>query len=122
MHPIFESSALGVLYFTHVPCMQITLWDVTPLGSSLSQWLFNGGAYYRVPTPHARIPHELGLSLLVTRVWLGNHLSSSIFTIEVPRPEASTPCLYVAPIRGNKETLSWPVVLSRGSSFGVPSC
>ena len=37
-----------------------------PSDSSLSQWLFNGGAYYRVPTPHARIPRELGLSLLVT--------------------------------------------------------
>jgi len=35
-------------------------------GSSLSQGPSNGGAYCRVPTPHAWIPSELGLSLLVT--------------------------------------------------------
>ena len=68
-----------------------------PYGSFLSQWLSNGGAYYRVPTPHARVPHDLGLSLLVTGVWLENHLTLSIFTVEVPRPEASMPCLCAAP-------------------------
>jgi len=34
-------------------------------GSFLSQWFSNGGAYCRVPTPHAQILRELGLSLLV---------------------------------------------------------
>jgi len=29
MHPFSESSALGVLCLPHVPCMQITLWDMT---------------------------------------------------------------------------------------------
>jgi len=47
----------------------------SPLGrdpheSSLSQWLFNGGAYYCAPTPHAWVPRDLGLSLLATGVWL----------------------------------------------------
>ena len=98
-----------------------------PPGSSLSHWLFNGGKYCRIPTPHARIPRELGLSLLVTRVWLENHLSLSTFIVEVPRPEASTLCLYAAPstvtlTREPKETLSCPAVLSRGPTFEVPSC
>jgi len=44
-------------------------------GSYLSQWFSNGGAYYRVPTPHAQIFRELGLSLLVLGVWLGNYIS-----------------------------------------------
>ena len=115
MHPTSESSALGVSRLTHVPCMQISLWDMT-LGSSLSQWFFNGGVSCRVLTPHARIPRELGLSLLVTGVWLKNHLSLSIFTVEVPRHEASMPCLCAAPFtvtptREHKETLSCLAVL-----------
>ena len=44
-------------------------------GSYLSQWFSIGGAYCRVPTPHAQILRELSLSLLVLGVWLGNHLS-----------------------------------------------
>jgi len=67
-----------------------------PYESSLSQWLFDGRAYYR-PTPHARIPRDLGLSLLLTGMWLENHLFRSIFTVGVPRPEACTPYLDVAP-------------------------
>ena len=95
-----------------------------PCGSSLSQWLSNDGAYYCVPTPHARVPCDLGLSLLVTGVWLENHISLSIFIVEVPRPEASMPCFGVAPstaalTREPKETPSFPAVLSRGPTFGV---
>ena len=30
-------------------------------------------------------------------MWLGNHLFRSIFTVGLPRPEASTPCLDAAP-------------------------
>jgi len=98
-----------------------------PYKWSLSQWLFNGGEYYRIPTPHAWIPRDLGLSLLVTGVWLENHLSLSIFTVEVPRPEDSTLCLGADPssatiIRESKETPSYPTVLSSGPTFGVPSC
>ena len=44
-------------------------------GSYRSQWFSNGGACYRIPTPHAQILCELGLSLLVLGVWFGNHLS-----------------------------------------------
>jgi len=68
-----------------------------PYGSFLPQWLSNGGAYYRFPTPHARVPRVLGLSLLVTGVWLENHLTLSIFIVEVLRPEASMPYLCAAP-------------------------
>jgi len=63
-------------------------------GSFLSQWFFNGGAYYRVTTPHAQVRREVDLSLLVLGVWLGNHLSLLVLLFGVPRPEAST--LYCA--------------------------
>jgi len=120
-HPPWEFHALLTCHACRLPLGR------DPCGSSLSQWLSIGGAYYRVPTPHARVPRDLGLSLLVTGVWLENHLSLSIFIVEVPRPEASMPCLGVAPsttalTREPKETPSCPAVLSRGLSFEVPSC
>ena len=79
-----------------------------------------------IPTPHARVPHELGLSLLVTGVWLGNHLFRSIFTVGVPRPEASTPCLDVAPssaplIREPNETPPCPAEPPSGPSLRCPT-
>jgi len=76
MHPISESSALGFPCLTHMPCMQINLWDMTLTGCFGSSGLSDGGAYCRVPTPHAWISRELGLSLLVT-----SHLSLSIFSV-----------------------------------------
>jgi len=75
MRPIFESSALGVPNLTHLPCMQITLWDVALLGRFGPSGSLNGGAYCRVPTPHARVLRESGLSLLVTGGVPENHLS-----------------------------------------------
>ena len=49
-------------------------WDVT-----LTSRLFPSGSLTVVrttafPTPHARTPRDLGFPLLVTGVWLGNHL------------------------------------------------
>jgi len=54
-------------------------WDVT-----LTSRLFPSGSLTVVrtiafPTPHAWTPHDLGFPLLVTGVWLGNHLFRSIF-------------------------------------------
>ena len=82
-------------YFTFLTCHACRSSSGTwpSHGSSLSQWLSRGGAYCRVPTPHARIPCELGLSLLELGVWLGNHLSYLLLLSGVPRPEASTPLL-----------------------------
>ena len=60
-------------------------------GSSQSQWFSNGGAYCCVPTPHAQIRRELGLSLQVLGVWLWNHLSRLLSLFGVLRPEASMP-------------------------------
>jgi len=120
---VSESSALGVpsraMHADHPLGRDL-------YGSFLSQWLSNGGAYCRVPTPHARVPRDLGFSLLITGVWPKNHLSLSIFIVEVSRPEDSTPCPCAAPstvvlTREHKETLFYPVVLSRGPTFGVPS-
>jgi len=50
------------------------LWDVTYMSR-----FFPSGSLMVVrttafPTPHARIPRDLGLPLLVTGMWLGNHL------------------------------------------------
>ena len=72
-------------------------WDVT-----LTIRLFPSGSLMVVrttafPTPHAWIPHDLGLSLLVTGMWLENHRFWSIFTVGVSRPEASTHCQDAAP-------------------------
>jgi len=97
-----------------------------PYESSLFQWLFNGGAYYSVPTPHARILRDLGLSLLVTGVWLENHLPLSIFIVEVSWPGDSTPYLDVAPssatlTREPKETPSCPATLSNGPYLRGPT-
>ena len=120
-HPPWEFPALLTCHACRSPLRR------DPYESSLSQWLFNGGAYYHIPTPHAQIPRDLGLSLLVTRVWLENHLSLSIFTVEVPRPEDSTTYLGAAP-----SSAPLPVSLTRllpillnfpvDLSFGVPPC
>ena len=98
-----------------------------PYESFLSQWLFNGGAYYRVPTPHARIPHDLGLSLLATGVWLESHLSLAIFSVEVPRPEDSMPCLGAAPslaplLMSLTRLLPVLLIFPVDPTFGVPPC
>ena len=95
-------------------------------GSSLSQWLSNGGAYRRVPTPHARIPRELGFSLVVLGVWLESHLSLCIITVwgaeawglhtsTVPPPTLS-PSTVPPPPR-----LSLPVGIRRGHFSGLPN-
>jgi len=85
-------------------------------GSSLSQWFPDGGAYCRVSTPHAQILRELGLSLLVLGMWLGNHLSCLLSFFEVPRPEASTPLpchlLLCRPLHGH----SYPWVAGGGTT------
>ena len=101
-------------------------WDVTHTSR-----LFPSGSLVvvrttAIPTPHARVPRELGLSLLVTGVWLGNHLFRSIFTVGVPRPEASTPCLDVAPssaplIREPNETPPCPAEPPSGPSLRGPT-
>jgi len=78
-------------------------------GSYLSQWLSNGGAYCRIPTPHAQILRELGLSLLVLGVWLGNHLSLLLLLFRgtearglhaptVPPPTMSPPPQSLSPV------------------------
>ena len=100
-------------------------WDVT-----LTSRLFPIGSLIVVrttvsPTPHARIPHDLRFPSLITRVWLGNHLFRSIFTIGLPRPEASTPCLDVAPssaplICEPTKTLARPANLPVDLAFGAP--
>ena len=64
-------------------------WDVT-----FTSRVFLGGSLMVVrttafPTPHARIPRDPGLSLLVTGVWLGNHLflgPSLLLGCRGPRP------------------------------------
>jgi len=58
-------------------------WDVT-----LTSRLFPNGSLMVVrttasPTPHARTPRDLGFPLLITGMWLGNHLFRLIFTIRV---------------------------------------
>ena len=68
-----------------------------PYESSLSSGSLMVVRTTAFPTPHARIPRDLGLSLLVTGMWLGNHLFWSIFTVGLPRPETSTSCLNTAP-------------------------
>jgi len=79
-------------------------------GSYFSQWFSNGGAYCRVPTPHAQILRKLGLSLLVLGVWLGNHLSLLLLLFRgtearglhapiVPPPTRAAPST-VTPTRG----------------------
>jgi len=82
-------------YFTCHACSSPIGRD--PYESSLSQWIFDGGAYYRTPYTHARIPRDLFLSILVTGMWLKNHLFGLSLLVRVPRPEASTPCLDAAP-------------------------
>ena len=58
-------------------------WDVT-----LTSRLFPSGSLMVVrttvsPTPHARTPRDLGFPLLITGMWLGNHLFQLIFTVLV---------------------------------------
>jgi len=91
-------------------------------GSSLSQWFSNGGAYCRVPTPHAWIPRELGLSLLVTRgvAWKPPffiyHYCLRCRGLRPPRPSRAASST-VTPTRGIRrhlfDSLCFP---------GVPSC
>ena len=59
-----------------------------PYESSLPQWLFDVVHTIAFPTPHARIPRDLGLSLLVTGMWLENHLfcPSLLLGCRGPRP------------------------------------
>ena len=90
-------------------------------GSSLSQWLSNGGVYCRVPTPHAQILRELGLSLLVLGVWLENHLSLSIFTVWDAEARGLHAPTVPPPIVSPPPRLSLPVGLKRGHLSGLPN-
>jgi len=82
-------------------------------GSFLSQWISNDGAYCRVPTPHAQILRELGLSLLELGVWLGNHLSRLLSLFGVPPPIVPSPPRSFLPVGIGR----WP--LSDTSTFLV---
>ena len=99
MRLIFEASALGVPCLTHVLCIQITLWDMTLAGRLCPSGFSKGGAYCRIPTPHARIPRDLGLSLLVTGVWLENHLAYPLLLLRFRRPRTPRPTSMPPPPR-----------------------
>ena len=124
MHPISELSTLGVPSLTHLPCMQITLWDVALTGRFGPSGSLIGGAYCHVPTPHARVLRESGLSLLET----GDVVWKPPFFVHIyylgcrgPRlPHPSCAASYcaapstVTPTRGyEEETLPWPAMLPR---------
>ena len=126
-HPPWEFPALLTCHACRSPLGR------DPYDSSLSQWLFNGGAYYRVPYTPCTDPSWSGA--LPTGdcdvAWKPPYLY--IFTIEtprpalVPRPEDSTPCLGVAP-----SSAPLPVSLKRllpvllyfpsGPHLRVPPC
>jgi len=58
-----------------------------------AQWLSSGGAYCRVPTPHAQIVCELGLSLLVQGCGLRTtflYLFTTVWDAEARGPHALT--------------------------------
>ena len=92
-----------------------------PYESSLSQWLFDGGAYYRIPYTPCTDPSWSGP--LPTGNWdvAWKPPFLSIFTFGVSRPEASTPCLDVPPpwplTREPIETSPCPAELSSGPSL-----
>jgi len=76
MRPSFlvtRPASISALLTYHTCRLPPGMWSFQ--GPYLSQWFSNGGAYCRVPMPHAQILRELGLSLLVLGVWLGNHFS-----------------------------------------------
>jgi len=81
------------------------------------------------PTPHARISYDLGLSLLVTGMWLENHLfgPSSLLGCQGPRPPryASMPPPPRPLTREPNETppcpaepFSWPCLRGPTFTFG----
>ena len=93
-----------------------------PYESSLSQWLFDGGVYYRIPYTPCMNP--LWYGPLPTGNWdvAWKPPFWSIFTVGVPRPEAPTPCLDVAPSSAPltcepNETPPCPAELSSGLSL-----
>jgi len=96
-------------------------------GSYLSQWFSKGGAYCRVPMPHARVLRESGLSLLIPGIWLWSHLSlpllllwgieaRSLHALTVAPPIVLPPPRSLLP-RGYR---GWPY-LSVGASWFNPS-
>jgi len=102
-------------------------WDVTLYGSSLSQWLFSGGAYYRVPTPHARVPCDLGLPLLVAGVWIENHLVYLLLLLRCRGPRTPHPALVPPPPRpplpmSLKRLLPALLYFPADPIFKVPPC
>jgi len=97
MHQISESSALGVPCLTHVPRMQITIWDVT-----LPSRFCPSSSLTVVRT--AASLHPMHGSFMIWAfpywllgVWLENHLASSTFSVGVPRPEDPNPCFGPCP-------------------------
>ena len=124
MHPISESSALGVPCLTNCACRSPSgMWPLWVISVPVGLWWWC--VLLRPYTPRTG-PSWSGPLPTGNWVWLENHLSLSIFTVEVPRPEASTPCLDVAPSSATltsepKETPSCPVVLSSGPYLRDPT-
>ena len=104
--------------------MSTWAWDVT-----LTSRLFPSGSLMVVrttafPTPHAQIPRDLGLSLLVTGMWLENHLFCPSLLLgcrgpRPPRPASMCPLLGPLPVSLSRllpVLLNFPV----DPAFGAP--
>ena len=102
-------------------------WDVTLTGR-----LFPSGSLMVMrttafPTPHAWTIRDLGFPLLVTGVWPENHPFRFIFTVELPMPEAFSPCLEAVPSSAPlncepSETLPCFANLLVGPCLRAPPC
>ena len=94
MRPFSESSALGVPCLPHVPCMQITLWDVTLPRVVSVQVAFQ--RWCVLPHPYTSCMNHSLVGSLPTRNW-GCGLKTTFLYLsllfEVSWPKASTPLL-----------------------------
>jgi len=125
--PFSESSALGVLRLPHVPCMQITPWDVTLIWVvfvpvALQRWYVLSHPYTSCTDPWwvGSLPTgNSGCGLKATFLYLSSLTG-------VPRPEASTPLLcrllhgYPYLWVSGEGTLPWPAKLPRRLYYADP--
>jgi len=105
-HPPWEFLALLTCHACRSPLGR------DPYQLSLSQWLFNGGAYYRIPTPHARVPRK---TTLFIHLYCWGVEARGLHALPWCRP-------LLGPLtREPKETPSYPSVFSMGPHLRGPT-